>query len=232
MKKISEIISENRKGKHLSQTALAQELNQCGHTVSNKVISKWEKGQSEPTASIFVEICRILDIPDIYEACFGTNPNNPVSQLNEAGQQKVFEYTGLLIGSRQYQKQPATVTPFSRSIKLFGEPVSAGPGNFLTDDCYEMITVGNEVPADADFGVRISGDSMEPRFINGQIVFIHQQNVLENGEIGIFLLDGEAYIKRLQNDSGGHFLVSLNKDYDPIPIREQSDFSILGKVIG
>jgi SOS-response transcriptional repressor LexA len=73
---------------------------------------------------------------------------------------------------------------------------------------------------------------MEPRFINGQIVFIRQQNILENGEIGIFLLDGEAYIKKLQNDSNGKFLISLNKDYKPIPIEEHSEFSILGKVIG
>jgi SOS-response transcriptional repressor LexA len=232
MKEISEIILESRKSQKLSQAVLAEQLNACGHDLTNKAISKWENNQGEPTASVFVDMCRILGITDIYEACFGSNPNSPLSELNDLGKQKVFEYANLLIASGLYQKPTAKIIPFERSIKLFDEPVSAGPGNFLTGDHYEMITVGNEVPSDADFGVRISGNSMEPRFINGQIVFIRQQNILENGEIGIFLLDGEAYIKKLHNDSNGKFLISLNKDYKPIPIEEHSEFSILGKVIG
>lgn len=58
-----------------------------------------------------------------------------------------------------------------------------------------MIEVGEEVPDNADFGIRISGDSMEPQFVNGQIVWVHQQNNLETNEIGIFFLDGNAYCK-------------------------------------
>jgi SOS-response transcriptional repressor LexA len=232
MKAISEIILETRKERKLSQAMLAEQLNQCGHELTNKAISKWENGQGEPSASVFIEICRLMGITDIYEACFGINPDDPLSELNEPGKQKVLEYASLLIASGRYQKPSEKIIPFERELKLFSEPVSAGTGNFLAGDQYQMITVGNDVPADADFGVRISGNSMEPRYINGQIVFIRQQNVLENGEIGIFLLDGEAYIKKLQNDSNGHFLISLNKDYTPIPIRKHSEFTILGKVIG
>jgi SOS-response transcriptional repressor LexA len=235
MRKVRDIISETRKsqGKKLSQIDLAKALNACGHEITNKSISKWEKGQGEPDASVFIDMCRILGIDDIYEAYYGTNPNTPLSELNEEGKQKVYEYARLLIGSGQYQKSSAPVTPFeARTIRLYDQTVSAGRGNFLSDDSYELISAGNEVPSDTDYALRISGDSMEPRYHDGQIVYIRQQNTLENGEIGIFLLDEEAYIKKLQNDQNGLFLISLNKNYAPIPIEPYSEFSILGQVIG
>ena len=58
-------------------------------------------------------------------------------------------------------------------------------------------------PEDTTFGVRISGDGMEPEFHDGQIAWVLQQESVANGEIGIFSLNGEAYIKKLQNDKGG-----------------------------
>jgi transcriptional regulator with XRE-family HTH domain len=232
MKKIASIIAEKRKQNHLSQADLAALLTKNGFKVSNKTISKWENGQCEPSPAVFIEICRILEIPDIYEIFYGTNPHNPVSKLNEEGQQKVFEYASLLYASGLFNKPTAQIIPFERNLKLYYEPVSAGPGNFLTSDHYELISVGKEVSADADFALHISGDSMEPRFIDGQIVFIHQQNTLENGDIGIFYLDGDAYIKKLQHDDTGIFLISLNKKYDPIPVKEHSSFTVLGKVVG
>ena len=126
----------------------------------------------------------------------------------------------------------AEIIPFRRKLRLFDIPVSAGTGSILDGDNYEEIEVGAEVPDEADFGLRISGDSMEPQFINGQIVWVKQQNYLEDGEIGIFFLDGSGYIKKLQDNKDGHNLISLNKAYKPIPIVEDSNFMIFGKVIG
>lgn len=67
-------------------------------------------------------------------------------------------------------------------------------------------------------GVRISGSSMEPEFHDGQIAWVLQQESVVNGEIGIFALNGEAYIKKLQNDKNGIFLISLNEKYAPIKV--------------
>ena len=78
----------------------------------------------------------------------------------------------------------------------------------------------------------VSGDSMEPEFEDGQIAWDQKQDILENGEIGIFNHNGEAYIKKLQDDKNGVFLVSLNKKYPPIPVGENDRFDILGKVVG
>ena len=88
------------------------------------------------------------------------------------------------------------------------------------------------IPESASFGVKISGDSMEPEFEDGQIAWILKQDMVENGEIGIFSLNGEAYIKKLQDDKNGVFLISLNEKYPPIPVREHDRFDIQGKVVG
>lgn len=50
------------------------------------------------------------------------------------------------------------------------------------------------IPESTSFGVKISGDSMEPEFEDGQIAWVLKQDMVENGEIGIFSLNGEAYI--------------------------------------
>ena len=81
-------------------------------------------------------------------------------------------------------------------------------------------------------GVRISGDSMEPEFHDGQIAWVLQQESVANGEIGIFALNGEAYIKKLQNDKDGIFLISLNEKYAPIKVGENDRLDIFGKVLG
>ena len=87
-------------------------------------------------------------------------------------------------------------------------------------------------PEDTTFGVRISGDSMEPEFHDGQIAWVLQQESVANGEIGIFALNGEAYIKKLQNDKDGIFLISLNEKYAPIKVSENDRLDIFGKVLG
>ena len=85
---------------------------------------------------------------------------------------------------------------------------------------------------DADFGVRVSGDSMEPLYLNGQIIWVHQQETLEDGEIGIFFLDGEAYVKKYHQTPDGISLISMNKKYAPNKVSSGSVFRTIGKVVG
>ena len=97
----------------------------------------------------------------------------------------------------------------------------------------EIVCIDESIlPEDTTFGVRISGDSMEPEFSDGQIAWVLQQESVANGEIGIFALNGEAYIKKLQNDKDGIFLISLNEKYAPIPVGEDDRLDIFGKVLG
>jgi len=115
-----------------------------------------------------------------------------------------------------------------RLLRLYDMPVSAGLGNYLDGGGHEMIEVESTVPGSADYALRVSGESMTPRFVDRQIIFVHEQPSLAEGDIGIFCLNHDAYLKKLGK---GH-LISLNPDYAPIPIREQDSLSVFGKVVG
>ena len=230
MKKLGNIIATYRKQNNLSQTQLSEILMKNGFKASNKAVSSWEKDTTEPSASLLLFLCKQLGITDIYGEYYGNNPSNPLSGLNEEGKEKALDYIQLLVDSGRFQD--ATIIPFRRKIRLFDIPASAGVGNFLDGDNFTEVEVGEEVPATADFGIRISGDSMEPRFVNGQIVWVQKQDTLNSGEIGIFFLDGNAYCKKLQDDEKGIYLISLNSNYKPITITEHQSFKIFGKVVG
>ena len=115
-----------------------------------------------------------------------------------------------------------------RLMRLYDISVSAGIGNYLDHGEYEMIEVDSTVPTAASYAVRVSGDSMMPRFVDQQIIFVHEQLTLDEGEIGIFCLNNNAYLKKL----GRGCLISLNSDYEPIPLGEFDDLRVLGKVVG
>ena len=158
----------------------------------------------------------------------------PVIVCNEvcSSDSDTTDYINLLHASGLYEKQTAKIIPF-RSIDIFENEVSAGTGNFLVDGPKETFNINESIlPEGTTFGVRISGDSMAPEFSDGQIAWVLQQESVANGEIGIFSLNGEAYIKKLQNDKDGIFLVSLNEKYAPIPIGEDDRLDIFGKVLG
>ena len=94
-----------------------------------------------------------------------------------------------------------------------------------------MIEVPTNVPRNADFALRINGDSMTPKFMDGQIIWVKKTTQLNNGDIGIFYLDGQAYCKKLDMNGGRLRLISLNKKYKPIDVSDNSEFRIYGQVL-
>ena len=115
------------------------------------------------------------------------------------------------------------------TLPLYLLPVSAGPGAVLDGSDHETIDVRASFSTEqADFALRVSGNSMEPRFKSGDIVLVHQQNNVLFGELGIFIADGEGYFKRYMGDR----LHSLNPDYPDIPLRKFDEFFCCGKVVG
>ncbi len=232
MRKTGEILAAYRKKKHMSQIMLTKELEKYGYTISNQAVSKWERGGSEPGASLLMALCRILDIKNPVFEYFGEDSGDAFSQLNTEGREKVLEYTQLLADSGKFRKAVRGDSSFRRMIRLYMLPVSAGKGEFLEDENFSEIEVGSEVPASANFGLYVRGDSMTPQFVDGQVIWIRQQDVLSEGEIGIFGLNGNAYIKKLVRNADGTFLLSLNTSYEPIPVRDEDSFRIFGKVVG
>ena len=234
MDSLGKIIARNRKQHKLKQQDLAEALDKYNIKIKKNAICAWENNISQPNASQIFAVCQVLGITDIYTEFIGTNPDNPLAGLNEKGREKALDYIHLLTLSGEYKKE--TPMPVSllveRCLNVYDLPVSAGTGSFLDSDEYEPMTVGSEVPEVADFGVRVSGDSMLPRFLNSQIVWVEKTPELNHGEYGIFYLNGNAFIKRLQNNADGLALISLNTKYSPIVIREDDDFRIFGRVVG
>ena len=225
---IGEVLTEKRKALGLLQAELAVKLKTEGVSVTNQAISKWENGMTLPNARQFLALCRALEIDDIGGE-FTEGGGGLLSGLNTAGRRKAMEYIGLLHDSGRYELMPESVK--LRTLPLYTLPVSAGTGQFLDSEDYEMTEVGSEVSDSANFGVRVSGDSMEPRFHDGQTVWVKQQRSLMTGEIGIFLYDGCAYLKQLRDCGEKLCLHSLNPKYDDIPISPELPLRVLGKVI-
>lgn len=63
--------------------------------------------------------------------------------------------------------------------------------------------------------------------VSAKVYVVNQQSV-EIGEIGIFVINGDAYIKKL----GKGQLISLNEKYKPIPLNNDDSIYCCGKVIG
>ena len=226
---IGEILNAKRRELGLSQSELASRLSEEGIEVTNQAISKWENGNTLPNAKQFLSVCRALEIDDIAGQFGSASEGGLLAGLDNAGRRKVMEYIQLLRESGRYSPKAEPVR--IRRLPLYSIAVSAGTGQFLDSEDYEMTEVGPEVSENANFGVRIAGDSMEPKFHDGQTVWVSQQHTLMTGEIGIFLYDGCAYLKQLVARDDHLALHSLNPAYPDINISPELPLRVLGKVL-
>lgn len=118
----------------------------------------------------------------------------------------------------------------SRIIPLYETRVSAGTGSWLSDDVpVEWMTVPqNEQTAKADYMLKVVGDSMQPKYFEGDFLLIKESPSILEGEIGIFIVNSESFVKKM----GKGELISLNPTYEPIKFTEYDDVCCAGKVIG
>ncbi|MBR1660522.1 MAG: helix-turn-helix domain-containing protein [Oscillospiraceae bacterium] len=223
-----------RKAKRLSQHTLRQRLEQHGVSVQIGAISKWETGETIPNAYQFLALCRVLGFEDVMEP-LGWEPNPDKLALNEAGLARLAEYRKDLIASGRYRpsrRETAEIRYVDMPVSLL--PVSAGTGAFLDEQNFEAVSFPEAlIPRGAEFGVRVSGDSMEPVYHDGQIVWVKRCDALRPGEVGIFLYDGDGYIKVYSEDAAARrpVLISYNKRYAPISVQPDSGFYIAGRVL-
>jgi transcriptional regulator with XRE-family HTH domain len=97
------------------------------------------------------------------------------------------------------------------------QSVAAGTGTHLDDDSFEPILLKKtDLTQKALFYVPVSGNSMEPKFHDGDILAIEDAPV-QYEEIGVFTLDGYGYVKK----RGKSQLISLNEDYAPISMNDE-----------
>lgn len=122
-----------------------------------------------------------------------------------------------------------------RVINLYLEPSAAGIATPTFGVDFEPYTLQPDDPKGASFAVKIQGDSMEPYFPDGSMVFVNH-DPMADGDIGIFCVDGGTVCKQYHRDPIGMvYLFSLNRKRDDadicIPTSSNRTLICQGRVI-
>ncbi|HDK5667252.1 TPA: helix-turn-helix transcriptional regulator [Staphylococcus pseudintermedius] len=117
----------------------------------------------------------------------------------------------------------------SEEVAVYGY-ASAGTGETLIDGVEFTTQYNGHIP-NHDFALQVNGDSMEPMFEDKEIIFIDKTKQINSGQIGIFVIDGEAYLKKVFINEEGIRLVSLNSKYPDLHFDSSHDIKVAGKVI-
>ena len=236
------LLGDARRAAGLSRERLCAALSAYGLDISPYGISKWEQGARTPNAYQLMALCRALSVRNPLELY--------AEELDAAGLRKLAEYRDDLIASGRYApKRPRAAEIEYVELKLYDIAASAGTGSFLDSGDYELLRVPRDtVPAGTDCAIRVSGSSMEPVYRDGQIVWVRQTETIRPGEVGIFVQDGESFIKLYEErmpeaseiedftDSYGAVrmqpvLVSYNKKYAPRAVPAASYLKVVGRVL-
>lgn len=233
--KIIEIIKSRRLSLKLSLSEVARRMG-----IPKSTLSRYESLQRQFPLDQISTISSVLGLQP--EDILGLNIQNSLeyqknttlseithisSKLKEVRQQVVLD-----TAKKQHEEQQKENISKIREFiyNYYDNAVSAGTGEYLTDGRPETVTL--PVEFDADFVCPINGDSMEPEYHDGDYIFVKLSYDIADGDIGVFILDGDAYIKELRVDEEGAFLHSLNPQYRDKPITAESNFRIVGEVVG
>ena len=236
-KYIGNQIKTFRKSAGFTQDELAKRLN-----TTKQTISRYEKGDRKANQDMLFELCDIfsVSIDDFFPSqneVLQSSTTSPIQtiydELAPPRQAKVLTYAERQL-YEQKSEDNTKKNEVSEAVQLYSydyydHPASAGTGQYLNDVRVERIEL--PVDIDADFVIPIKGDSMEPDYHDGDLVFIQTSVDLNNGVIGVFNYNGDAYIKQLVIDKDQAYLHSLNPAYKDMPITPETDFRIIGEVV-
>lgn len=237
---VGDRIKEARENLKITQEQLAKMVG-----VTKGAIGNYESDVSHPKVDILYKLLDALKCDANFLFQDETNNSKETFQYSPFEQSLIKKYRALdehgkkavdfiiehelaryEIKQAKQQNSCARETPI-RQLPLYDLPASAGTGVFLDSNNYEMIDAGPEVSSQANFAVTINGNSMEPKINDGDIVWVKQQPYLEEGQIGVFILNGEGYCKKYFKNK----LVSLNPVYEDILINEYDELRIVGEVL-
>jgi repressor LexA len=239
-----EKLKQARNDAGLKQSELAKILGTTNTTISN-----WEKGVSKPDLDMLSYICGALKV----RASYFLQPIVPddgitIPEFNMVKKYRALDDYGrklinLILDTETARiKEYGSLTtptivecqshPDSKIIVLpyFRAGVSAGSGIFiLGNEAEDEIELPNlSEYAAADFAIDVNGQSMEPEFSDKDIALVNQDAEMQLGDIGVFVINGNAFIKEL----GEKELISHNKDFKNIAIHSGDNIVCMGKVIG
>lgn len=139
------------------------------------------------------------------------------------------ETAATLRKSREQSEAAEEIAPPITLHQPYAQVAAAeGAGAFLLDDGFDEVLVEmNKYTKQADVILKVVGRSMEPVIADGDRVLVRQQPSVRIGEIGVFIVDGQGYLKEYQADR----LVSLNPDIDDVLVGDLQNAECYGKFI-
>lgn len=228
-------IKKRREELGLTQPQLAQIV-----SVSKGTIGNYESGVSSPNENILFRLFDALHCDANYlyqdDICIDHIESFTYAEKNHIKKYRLLDDYGkkaidsllnieydrcVCVGVDSYSKTTITI---NRS----NLPVSAGSGALLSDENLEPREYPDTtVSRQADIVIPVSGDSMEPMFYDGDEIYVRLQPAVEIGEIGVFIVDNNGYVK----EYGGNVLISINPKYPNIKLNDYNDMRCVGKVI-
>lgn len=226
-------IKEARKKAGFSQKELAQQLD-----VSPQLVSFWELGKNAPNERAIYGLMHILgvDANYLYQDEMAETQKDRISdeelgvifKIRKLNKQKKRIVTNLIDGLLDLQDEEEFPNyPYIQKPYFYSRP-SAGGGNMIFDEEGSIRIRETKEAKKADFVLQVDGKSMEPKYADGDFVLVKSQDDVEIGEIGIFLVNGSAFIKQKKSDR----LHSLNPSFSDIYPTESDMVRCYGKVIG
>jgi len=221
------LIREYRTKQGLTQ----EQLGELVHVKKNAV-GAWEAGRSRPDLASVPVLCEKLGIPlDVFFGVPISSDQNRLlirfNRLDFQNQQIILHEMDMLY---HVQSDKASIRP-PKKIGLYLNDLSAAAGSvsYLGDQGGHIVYVyADDLTKRADEIIRISGDSMEPSFFDGDHVLVQHDYHLREGEVGIFVNDDAGYIKEYHKDG----LYSHNPKYPPIRFNENDTVRCVGRVLG
>ena len=225
------LIRSARKAAGLSQEVLAARVG-----VSRNAVAGWETGHSRPDLDVIAPLCQALCLSParffgLKEGASSVRERRALdlfSSLEPGDQQVILWQMEGLYHSRHEQLLKDVRR---RLIPLFQSDLSAaaGFGTPLDEASGEPVyLLRDSATEQADEIIRVSGHSMEPTFQDGDLVLLRRTNELRPGDLGVFLVDQEGYIKEYQKDG----LHSHNPAYPVMTFHENQNVRVVGQVLG
>lgn len=198
----------------ISISELARRLNVSAQTLYSMV----KRDNQKVDFDMMMHICQQLDVP-VEHFCEDTAlPKMP--DLREW--QFIGKYRRLSEGSKQlvdlvmeHELGRDAAAPEksddTKIIPLYATPAAAGYASPAFGDDYEDYSVPSG--SAAEFAVRIDGDSMEPYIHDGSVALCKRGEIIHDGDVGLFFVDGDMKCKQYCQDySGNVHLFSANRD--------------------
>lgn len=190
--------------------------------VSVSAVGNYEIGVSTPKEGVLLRLFDALEADPNY-LYRGSYRAAPIGH-NDEESRLLAKYRDLPLSGRQTvcilldaltemtdDLRAAAPQAEERTIPLYTSPAAAGFAAPVFGEDYELIQVTGDVPPGAELAVRIQGDSMAPVIDDGSVVYVNH-DPLQNGDVGIFCVDGDMLCKQYYRDPLGMvYLFSLNR---------------------